>query len=140
MVPCQTVRRNFFQRIFPFLYPSSTRRLSSLFCTRSDTRIAIYIMVAFVFLQVKMARWQMDRKDRGVDEEKGRRSSTWKDSTNLFALSATARLKGSSSRSLVKSSTCPLILSSVEIIHDRERQTKYSFPITRSICFFRIRE
>lgn len=73
----------------------------------------------------------------GVDEEKGRRSSTWKDSTNLFALSATTRLKGSSSRSLVKSATYPMILSSAEVIHDRERQTKYSFPVTRSICFFK---
>jgi len=72
------------QRIFPFLYSSSTRRLSSLFCTQSDTRIAIYIMVAFVFSQVKMAGWQMDRKDRGVDEEKGRRSSTWKDESLRF--------------------------------------------------------
>lgn len=74
---------------------------------------------------------------RGWWRERTARSSTWKDSTNLFALSATARLKGSSSRSLVKSATYPMILSSVEVIHDRERQTKYSFPITHSICFFK---
>lgn len=87
--------------------------------------MAIYIMVAFVFSQVKMVGRQMDRKDREVDEEKGWRSSTWKDSTNLFALSATARLKGSSSKSLVKSATYPMILSSVEVIHDRERQIQF---------------
>lgn len=78
----------------------------------------------------------MDRKDREVDEEKGRRSSTWKDSTNLFALSATARLKGSFSRSLVKSATYPMILSSVKVIRDRERQTKHRILVTHSICFF----
>lgn len=83
--------------------------------------MAVYIMVTFVFSQVKMVGWQMDGKDREVDEEKGRRSSTWKDSTNLFALSATARVKGSSSRSLVKSTTYPVILSSVEVIHDKEQ-------------------
>lgn len=77
-------------------------------------------MVAFVFSQVKIA-WLANGQKGPVDEEKGRRSSTWKDSTNLFALSATARLKGSSSRSLVKSATYPMILSSVKVIRDRER-------------------
>lgn len=107
----------------PFLVASSTRRLSSSFCTRSDSRMAIYITVAFVFSASKDGKWT-ERTAR-VDEEKGPvRSFTWKDSTDLFALSATARVKGNSSRSLVKSATYPMILSSVEVIHDREGRTK----------------
>lgn len=70
----QTVQCNA-SSIFPFLSLRVPVRFSSLFCTRSDIRMAVYIMVTFVFSQVKMVGWQMDGKDRRIDEEKGRRSS-----------------------------------------------------------------
>lgn len=118
--------------------------LSSFFCTRSDARMAIYIMVALVFSRVRMPRWQMDRKEtrrgeaRLMKRKNGRSLPRLDESLRFESRCERAKGGSSSSRSLVKSATYPMILSSVEVIHDREneRRTKRGYPVKRSFCSF----
>lgn len=135
VVSRQTVCRNSFQCIFPFLSLRVPDAFHHSFVHDPIPNGHLHYGCFRIFTSENGWVANGQKGPRGWWRE--RNASTWKDSTNLFALSATARLKGSSWRSLLKSATYPMILSSVEVIHDGERQTKYSSPITFNVFWIR---